>query len=263
MVDHKINLNANWGVPQGGDYVVVGARSGTPTAIHYNDVRTALTTGSGRHIAFFDDFLGNIGVQPTPGPKTAGSTGTALIEGAAGVAGGAIKLLTAATSADYTTIAVGAHWSATSDWLFYETSVKLGQLTATTFETGMSDAISETAGLAFSDHTVASVTDVATDGFVFAYDSAAGANWLINTVKNGTPQAYNTGVAANTSSYVRLTARINVSGDITFFVDDTLITTLEDAITPTVLVTPWASIVATAAAAKNVLIDYVSVSGTR
>ncbi len=256
------NHSTNFAVAQGGSKIVLGSHAGEVTVHDYTDLRYALMGRSTEYFTHFDDFVGNIGVQPTPWKKTGGSTGTALIDGAAAVAGGQVKLLTAATSADYLTLALGASWTATNGFLFYETYVKLNQLTATTLEIGLSDAISETAGLAFSDHTVASVTEVATDAAIFAYDSVAGANWLINTVKNGTQQAYNTGVAASTS-FIKLGMTVSTTGSIEFYVNDVLITTIANAITASALVGPWNSIVATAAALKSANIDYIVIAGTR
>ena len=258
------NVSTNYAVAPGGDKLVIGAQSDALTLIDFKDLRRALTRGSVEHLSFFDDFFGNAGVAaPQVWKKTAGSTGTAVAEGASGVVGGQWKVTTAATSSDYVTMALGLHFSATNGALFYDTYVKLAQTTACAVEIGMSDAVSETAGLAFTDHTVATVTDVATDAAIFAYDSAAGANWMINTVKNGVQQAYNTGVAASTSAFVKLSYVIQTNGTIQFYVNDHLITTLTNAITPTVLLTPWNSIVATAAVAKSFYVDYVGILSSR
>ncbi len=258
------NVSTNYAVAPGGDKLVIGAQSDAVTLIDFADLRRALTNGSASHLSFFDDFFGNAGVSaPQVWKKTAGSTGTAVAEGASGVAGGQWKVTTAATSSDCVTMALGLHFSATNGAVFYDAYVKLAQLTACAVEFGLSDAVSETAGLAFSDHTVASVTNVATDAAIFAYDSAAGANWMINTVKAGTPQAYDTGIAASTSAFVKLSYVLQTNGTIQFYVDDTLITTLDNAITTTVLLTPWKSIVATAAATKSFYVDYVGVLASR
>ena len=259
--------NSDIALVQGGsqgsprDAFVIGARSGRPTFIPFKQIRSSFALGSSDQVAFFDHFVGNVGgsAVPVPWSEDAGSTGTVLPEGGTG---GQAELTTAATTDDHITLALGAHWlvgAGLSGWLFFEGRVQLDDLTESILEVGLSDALSETAGLAFSDHTVAGVTDVATNAAMFAYDSDAGGNWLVNAVNAGTPQAVDTGVAA-TTSFVELAIEVSPDGDAYFYIDGSLVATVEDALAA-VAVTPWLSLVALEDAVKTASVDYVGVVG--
>lgn len=246
------------------DAYVIGARSGRPTFIPFEHIRTSFALGSGEQAAFFDHFFGNVGGADVPAPwsEDAGSTGTVLPEGTAGEAGGQAELTTAATTDDHITLALGAHWVVGSGdgWLFFEASVQVDQLTETILEVGLSDALSETNGLAFSDHTVAGVTDVATDALIFAFDTDAGANWLINAVNDGAPQAVDSEVAA-TTDFVTLTIEVSPDGDAYFYVNGNLVAEVEEAVAVDAALTPWLSLVALEDSAKTASVDYVGIVG--
>lgn len=244
------------------DAYVIGARSGRPTFIPYEEIRTSFALGSGEQVAFFDHFLGNIGASAVPAPwsEDAGSTGTALPTASPGDASGLLALTTAATLNDHITVALGTHWVVSEGWTFFEASLQLGQLTETILEVGLSDALSEANGLAFSDHTVAGVTDVATDAVIFAFDTDAGANWLVNTVNDGTPQAVDSGVAA-TGNFVSLRIEVSPDGDAYFYVDGTFVASVESAVPTDAVFTPWVSLVALEGVAKSANIDYLGVVG--
>lgn len=246
----------------GDDAEVIGALEGRPTLVPYRDVRTSSALGSGSQVAFFDHFFGNVGASALPAPwvEDAADLGAALPLGATGSQSGLLGLTTDTSSGDNITIALGTHWKISDGWLFFETNVALGQTATTVFEVGLSDALNENGGLAFSDHTVAGVTDVAANAVVFAYDSAAGANWLVNTSNAGTPQAVNTGVAASTSR-ITLRIEVNATGDAWFYVNNNLVATVDGAIATTALVGPWLSLVTLTTAAKTANVDYVSVVG--
>lgn len=264
--------NSNIANVQGGslgasrDAFVVGARIGRPTFIVDEQVRRSLSLGSGTQVAFFDHFIGNIGAASVPAPwsEDAGSTGTALPKGTAGLDGGQLELTTAAAAAnDHITLALGTHWTVGAGdggWIFFEASVQLDQLTESVLEVGLSDALSESAGLTFSDHSVAGVTDVATDAVVFAYDSAVGANWLVNTANNGTPSAADTGVAATTDA-ITLRFDISPTGDAYFYIANDLVATIEDAVAADVALGPWVSLVTLGTSASTASIDYIGVVG--
>lgn len=262
VLEHK--LNTNLGLSQTGSKgapkasMILGAVDGQPTEHKYEDMRYALSVGKNR-FGFFDDFLGD--ALLTNWQANAGSTGTnaPVLD----QVGGVVALTTAATLSDHVTLALGTHFRASDGWLFFDARVTLPALTLIAVEVGLSDAVSETAGLAFSNHTVAGVVDVATNAVVFAFDSAGDVNWNINTVKEGTPQAVNTGVLPIVSVYNNLSIRVSPEGRAFFYIDDTLVGNVANAITPTIALTPWVTVVARVAGAKVIRIDYIGATGSR
>lgn len=240
--------------------IVLGAKSGVPTLHNYDDLRFAFGVGA-THTSLFADFEGNAGSSTAPAPFVADAGSTGVYAQQSGL-GGVGRITTAATNDDWVTLATGTDYNSANGTLFFEARVKLVATTLVALEVGLSDAVSEAAGTAFSDHSVAGVTDVASDAVIFAYDTDAGANWLVNTVKAGTPQAYDSSIAASTD-WVTLKLMVNTSGDATFYIDDTFVTTITDAVTPASLLTAWVSVIARTAGAKSADIDYVGVVASR
>ena len=100
---------------------------------------------------------------------------------------------------------------------------------------------------------------------MFAFDTDGTlTNWTINTDKNGTPQAVDTGVAVEAATYYVFKIFINSSGDADFYINGNLVATVTDAVTATNLLGPWNSVVTridtTAAKAS---IDYVVIESDR
>lgn len=270
---HWKQANDNIGFTQGGsqsanqDAVVFGAFSGKPVRILWENARTSIGLGSGAHLGFFDHFLGNVGATSIIAPysEDAGSTGTILPEGATGDASGTLELTTAAAAAnDHITLALGTHWqvgAGESGWVFFETAVQLDQIADTVLEVGLSDALSESAGLAFSDHSVGGVTDVATDAAVLVFDSAVGANWLANAVNSGTPAAVDTGLVAAIDTWYAIRIEVAPSGNAFFYVNGTLAAEIEDAVAVDALLGPWLSLVTLGTSAAVASVDYLGVLG--
>lgn len=254
--DYK-QANSNIASVQGGSSdakrsaFVIGAQSGRPTFIPFQDVRNSMSLGSGTQVTFFDHFVGNLGLSTPPAPwsedvnASGTAAGTARIKGTSGLQSGQIELATGTDAQnDHITLALGTHWvvgAGQDGWLFFETNVQLDVVTDAILEVGLSDAVSETAGLAFSDHSVAGVTDVATDAVVLAFDSAEGTTWLANVVNNGTPQASDTNVTVSASN--RYTIRIEVSdgGDVYFYVNNNMVASFDEGVAVDATLGPWIS----------------------
>ena len=259
--DFAVVQSGSLGVSRAG--IVLGARSGQPSLHLWNDLRFAFSTGRD-NFGIFEDFLGDIGGSSAPAGWTedADSTGTVLPSATPGAEGGQVVFTTPATADDHITLSLGTHWNIANGWLFFEHYVQLGQLADTIWEGGLSDALSETNGLAFSDHSVAGITAVADDALAFAYDSDVNGNWHVNTVNDGgTPQAFDTGIAA-TTDFVQLSIRVSPTGTAYFYIDGVLVQEVEDAVN-SVALTPWLSLTALAASAVTANVDYVGVTGGR
>jgi len=245
---------------------VVGAKSGVPSLHYWDDVRFALASASKDHVGFFEDWSGITNTSLLPWTKNASGAGTILPKGAAGTANGEIEFSTVNNSDNaWVSLTLGASWKASAGFLWWEARVQPEQISACAFEFGLSDALTETAGVAFSNHSVASVTDVATDAAIFAFDTDNSlTNWTINTVKNGTPQALDTGIAVAASTYYLLKIVVNASGDAEFFIDGASVGTITDAVTSTALLGPWNSTLTRVNnAAKKALVDYIGLIGVR
>lgn len=258
----KINdwkqANSNISFPQGGDHLVLGARSGVPTRYEWQDLRNLFGANSAQHISLFEDFLGVAADTPAPFVDDFGSTGTAT------VANSALALLTAATGDDWSTVALGTHWTISNGWTFFEARFKVNAITTVGFEVGLSDAVSETAGVAFSDHSVAGVTDVATNAIVFAFDTAdTMTNIALNYSNDGTPGAVDLGVAPVADTYVSVRLEINEDGDVNVYVNGSFVTSVTAAIDPSATVGPWLTVLARTTSARTLSVDYVAVSGNR
>jgi hypothetical protein len=262
--------NSNLSFPQTGSAgveragIVVGAKDGEANLYSYKDLRYALASGVD-YFVFEEHFLGNQGATTVPSPLKGTLTALGTTATVSGEVGGIFALTTKAEDNAYVTVALDTNFTCENGWLFFKSRVNLIALTDVVLEVGLSDAISETAGLAFSSHTLAGVTDVATDAVVFAFDSAGETTWVVNTSKNGTPQAADTDVTPTANTYTEFEIRLNTAGTGYFYINDVLVATVENAITSTSKLTPWVSIVTTANAgvAKSVRLDYVGVLGSR
>lgn len=259
--------NSNFGVAQSGSYgarragVVLGAVDGQATFHTYSSLRYALSRGT-EYATFETHFLGGRGATTATSPLVSNLASTGTVATVNGQLGGVIALSTAATDNDYVTLTLDTNFSAEKGWLFFETRLMLPLITAIVVEAGVSDAVSETAGMAFSDHTVVGVTDVATDALIFAFDTAGLANWVVNSAKAGTPKAFNTGVVAIESIYNNFAFAISPDGDAYAYINDVLVATIEKAITSNVALTPWVTVVTTtnAGAVRALRLDYLAIS---
>jgi hypothetical protein len=239
---------------------VLGAKTGRPTLHEWDSVRWSLLSNNPDYVAFWDDFLGD-SVNATWQPDL--STGSTIAINTQN--GGAIRFTTDTDDDDHATLTLGLHWLVSNGWTFFETRFKsVSAITVRAIEIGLSDAISETNGLAFSNHSVAGITAVADDAAIFGYDTdATMTTWAANSVNAaGTPQATLL-TAAPTTSYVRLGIAVNDGGDAFYFVDGDLVATHTSAVATTAVLTPWISLKSLSAATKSIDIDYAAIAGAR
>ena len=263
QANSDISLPQEGSLGAGDAALVTGARSGQPMKFPWQDVRFALGRGSIDNPGVFSHFVGNqgLGTLPPPFRPNIGSTGTIAV--VADAIDGELALTTAATSSDWTTVALGVNFTPTNGLLVANFKVKVGTIVTRAQEVGISDAMSESAGLAFSDHSINGVTAVADDAAIFSFDTtASSANWLVNTSKALSEQAVDTGIPVVAGQYYELAILINDNGDAEFSIDGELVATVTNAVTPTVAYTPWVSQVARAATAIVTTVDYIGIVAT-
>ncbi len=262
--------NTNIAFPQIGginatdnEAIVIGGREGRPTLHDYAGLRAALSNaGDPRYVGYFVDFVGD--TDDATLVKTIGSGGSVALSTT--TAGGTLTIATGATDDTAVTIALGTHWLVSNGLTFFEARIKsVTAITLRAIEVGLSDATTETNGLAFSNHAVGAVADVADNAAVFGYDTDASmTDWAINTVKAGTPAAVALDPSAAPSlSYQTLGIVVQADGDAWFYLDGVEVGHVENAVATTALLTPWVTLKTLSAADKSIIVDYVLVHGER
>lgn len=245
---------------QGGDTLRVGATTPYVTDHNFEDLRVALTAnGSPNHIGFFDDFLG--GTIRDEWQADEGGTGTSAVNGGLG---GTLRITTGATSANHNTVALGLHHKPSLGGIWATARLSnITAITARTVEFGISDAVSETNGLAFSSHDATPV-DVATNGAVFGYNTGESmTTWSALAVNAGTPAYANTGVAPVAGTYQVLSLHVNTAGTVRYYIDGALVATHVNGVLATGTYTLWLTVVTTSAVAKIVDVDYAGIISAR
>lgn len=253
--------NSNITFPQGASSIRIGDREAThPLEFTHDEFRKVLA-GAGAHnyVGIFDDFLGDA-IDARWDEDI--STGATIAVNAQ--AGGAIRFSTDTDEDDHATLALGLHWLVSAGYTFFEARVKsVSAITLRAIEVGLSDAVSETNGLAFSNHSASGVTDVATNAILFGYDTDASmTTWAANSVNAGTPAATAL-TAAPSTSWQRLGVLVDSAGNGSFYVDGTLVATHALAVATTAVFTPWISLASQSGAIKSIDVDYISIYGQR
>jgi hypothetical protein len=252
--------NTNIAGLQGGDTLRVGDKTPYVTDHDYEDLRVALTAnGSPNHIGFFDDFLG--GTLRDEWQTDIEGSGTIAVN--AGL-GGTVRITTDATTADRATLALGLHHKPSLGGIWATARIaSVTALTTRTIEFGISDAVSETAGLAFSSHDATPV-DVATNGAVFGYNAGESMTaWSALAVNAGTPVYADTGATLTAGTYQVLSLHVNSAGDVRYYVDGVLVATHLLGVLATGTYTLWCSVVTGADEAKVVDLDYAGIISAR
>lgn len=216
-------------------------------------------------VGFFDDFLGDT-IASWLNTDT-DANGTAALSATAGVH--ALELGTSTTDNEFITLTGGAlNFMANVRLLLFEARLKISAVTETVLEFGWSDALSETAGLAFSSHDATPV-DVASDAAILAWHADTGGSESTSylsclTVKNGgTPSQSFSTVALEANTYITLGVALNSAGDAGFYINGTYVTTVPTAIRTTVGLTPWVSVKTVDTSAKTLTVDYIRCYATR
>ncbi len=214
-------------------------------------------------VGIFDDFTGST-LDSGWDPAT-GANGTAALDSAAG--SHAVLLGTSTTEDEYSTLAYALEFPALRTLTWIETRLKLSVLTDVAFEFGLSDALSETNGLAFSSHDASPVA-VATEAAVFGFHhETAGettANLSLLTAKAGTATQAFSSTALVADTYVKLALAVNIAGDVGFYINETLVGSARAAaLTTSAVLTPWLTVKTYNTTAKTLTVDYVRCYGSR
>ena len=247
--------NVNLAKRQGGDFNEYGYAAGRGLDQHWEGAAAqAANAGDPTFIGFFDHFLGD---------SMDGRWATDLSTGAAAaiVAArtGTLQLSTDTDDTDHATLALGLHWLVSRGFTVFEARVACNTaVTLRAVEIGVSDAVSETNGLAFSSHDATPV-DVATNAAIFAINSAESVTaWsLLSVNAGGTPQRSTTTLTPVAGTFEKFKIVINAAGDVRFYINDVFLAEHELALATTALLTPWLSLVSLSGAIK--LLDVCSV----
>lgn len=208
-------------------------------------------------VQHFDDFLGDTLNADLYATDLATGATIAIEE----QQNGAIRFTLDTDDDDHATLAGALNLKAnTAGWL----EVRLKQVTAATLravEVGISDAKSETNGLAFS--ALATPAAVADDAAVFAYNTDDDTAWYLASVKGGgTPQATRLDETPSTD-WQTLRLEWTAGGAVSFFIDGERVGTHENAVTTTVAMGVWITLKSLSGAAKSMDVDYIAYAYNR
>lgn len=257
--------NVNWAVKPTGDQLEIGAQTRALYEPYWYDVAAAIAnSGSGNSIGTFDHFLGDTLRDEW---ATDLSTGAGIAIDTSNTEGGQATFTTDTDDNDHATLALGLHWLVSNGTIVFEAAVKsVTAITVRAIEVGLSDALSETNGLAFSSHDATPV-DVATNAAVFGYNTDDSmTTWSALAVNAGTPVYADTEVAPSTSGFQRLGIVIDSAGNVHYYIGGVgqpanFIATHSLGIATTALLTPWITLKSLSGAAKTINLDYVMCYG--
>lgn len=254
------NVNVS-GVP-GGDYMSLGDASEVSDAFHFQDIRNVLGNAGGPgSIGFFDDFLGDTFKAELAIDLAASST-AALNQQAAGV----MRLTTNAVGDAHATLALGLHWLVSNGPTIFRARIKhVTAITARMVEIGLSDALTEANGQAFTSHDATPVA-VADDAAIFGFNTVDSMTQYsaLSVNGGGTPQVTED-VETPALTYSDLMIIVDRAGNAYFYegLEPVLVATHLLAVATTALLTPWISITASTTTAVVVDVDIFTVQGRR
>ena len=173
-----------------------------------------------------------------------------------------------ATDDSHATLTSLLTFASNADTLLVETRIRLSHLTEIVVEFGVSDAASETNGLAFSSHDVTPVA-VATNAAIlgFQHDSGGEMNttWNALRVKANTAARTDTTIAPLTT-FVTLGIALAKNGsvvDASYLINGAQVATASDVIANAISLRAWVTVKAKSAAIRYAELDYLRASSTR
>lgn len=176
------------------------------------------------------------------------------------------------TSGDTTTVSEslsaithGLNWKASNGGLELEVRfLPVSAVTTVAYFVGFTDTLATTTLEEPITLSGTTFTTNATDAVGFVYDTAATTdNWYAMGVKNGTDAtAVDTGYAPTVGVDI-LRIAVNKDGDAYFYIDGVEVGVVEDAITPTVSITPIVSVMARTTTSRSVDVDYIAIKMDR
>jgi hypothetical protein len=258
--------NANIATLQGANVNRFGGVTPVPMDFTYDEQRVALMLASMGHVGFSDDFLGDT-LNPTWVPDLSTSSTAALNQ----QANGAVRLTTHTDDNANATLALGLHWLVSNGPMaFWARFTNITAITARAVEVGVSDALSETNGQAFTSHDATPVA-VADDAALFGFnaDDTMTTMAAVSVNGGGTPQQTQSVLTPVAATWNMVGIVIDAAGNAYFYTSTpgavpTLVATHALAVATTALLTPWISITnLTAATARTMDVDFVTIAGER
>lgn len=258
--------NVNIAVLQNADVMRYGGITPVPIDLTYEEIRAGLAPGSIGHVAFVDDFLGDV-LNTTWAIDLSTSSTAALNQQQSG----AVRLTTHTDDDANATMALGLHWLVSSGPVaFWARVANITAITARAVEIGVSDALTESNGQAFTSHDATPVA-VADDAALFGInaDDTMAAYAAVSVNGGGTPQQTQSVATPTAAAFDLLGIVIDAAGNAYFYtatpgVVPTLVATHALAVATTALLTPWISITnLTATTARTMDVDLIAIYGNR
>lgn len=263
-VNTNQKANSDIAFMQGGNKMLIGGGKTPfiPLEVESRDLQAVLANaGNTLAVGIFDDFLGDAVLSPWAENLSVGATAAINSQ-----AGGAIRLSTDTDDDDFATLALSLSWLVSNGLTVFNARVRCNTaITLRAVEIGVSDALSETAGLAFSSHD-ATVVAVADDAAIFAINSDESiTTWSCLTARaNTNVLRTNSAVTPTAGVYQKFTIAIRSDGSVFFLINDALVGSHPaNSIATTALLTPWISLKSLSAAAKTIDADYIGMFGER
>lgn len=253
--------NVNIAFPPGGNLMRFAEPHGRAEDFHWSDIANALANNTPGRVGFFDHFVGDALRDEWAADLSTSST-AAMQAGARGL----LRLTTHTDDNANATLALGLQWLVSEGWTVFRAAIKqVTAITARGVEVGLSDALSESNGQAFTSHDATPVA-VADDAAIFGFnaDDAMTTMSAVSVNGGGTPQVSTGLVTPSISAWSHLGVAINAAGDAYFFtgLEPEIVAIHELAVAPTALLTPWISLTnLTAATARTMDVDYAGVYG--
>jgi hypothetical protein len=149
-------------------------------------------------------------------------------------------------------------WRADQGGLVIKARFAIDNKANATVQFGFTDTLANEQPFALDASDVLSST--ATDAVCMIYDAAGSGNVFAAGVANGTDAGpVDTGLTLTNATFITAEIHINEAGNATFYVNDSLVARLTDAVTPSVLLTPVVICSDDNTAARTLSVDYVIV----
>lgn len=208
-------------------------------------------------VMLYDDFLGKEIDGTNDWVESAvNSSSTATVSGEAN---GIARITTGAADDDDHELSTPLCFKA-SKGIGMEARIALGDVAATAFNVGFSDAVTEAADLLAFTYATTTLTTTATDAALFFMDADATSNVLrAAAVKNNTDSTITAGSALVNDAFHVYRIEIDSSGNISWYLDGALFKSATSAITTTVALCAYVGLINRETAANTLDIDYIRV----
>ncbi len=228
-------------------------------------VRSSLGLEPVSNVGIFDDFIGST-LDTDLWLTDLSSSATVSLPNTTGYT--LAKAASTAVDETHATLTSALSFVSSADALLIETRLRLSHITDIVCEFGVSDARSETNGIAFSSHDVTPVA-VASNAVVlgFQHDSGGEQNTTWNALRVNADTATRSDTTITpTTSFVTLAIALAKNGsavDVSYFIDGAQVATAQGVIALNIPVNAWLTVKAKSAAIRYVEVDYLRVYAKR